>query len=167
MVFCWHLVWQKKRKHYCSNCKENEDKRLFLHVKSSYIQKQRPDSADIKTPKFHSLTFFNMTFQIIWLESMLKTEGRRIYDVRWDGNEKTARRSRRGTREDTESFIWPTMQAFHVWNLDIINNTYSYIQSRRPLGVKVQDWKTQKPSSSSQKLSFRLPRWSWWRKSVR
>lgn len=41
--------------------------------------------------------------------------------------------------EDTESFIWPTMQSFHVWNLDIINNTYSSVQYSRPLGVKVQD----------------------------
>lgn len=32
-------------------------------------------------------------------------------------------------RVDTESFIQPTMPAFHVWNLAVINNTYSSIQS--------------------------------------
>lgn len=41
-------------------------------------------------------------------------------------------------REDTESLIQPTMQAFHVWNLDIINNTYSSIQYSRLPKVKVQ-----------------------------
>lgn len=43
------------------------------------------------------------------------------------------------------------MQSFHVWNLDIINNTYSSIQYSRPLGVKVQDWETQRPSSPQKK----------------
>lgn len=32
-------------------------------------------------------------------------------------------------RADTGSFIQPTMQAFHVRNLTVINNTYSSIQS--------------------------------------
>lgn len=48
-------------------------------------------------------------------------------------------REKEKEREDTESFIQPTMQSFHVWNLDIINNTYSSIQYSRLLGVKVQD----------------------------
>lgn len=58
-----------------------------------------------------------------------------MHDVMQDRenrNEKehTVDRRKQGDRKrvDTGSFIQATMPAFHVWNLAIINNTYSSIQ---------------------------------------
>lgn len=127
---------------HCLKRRGNEDKRLFLHAKSYRHTKPRRCRWGEKK-KRRVLTFFSARlFQINCSGKCVeknRDSGRRIRDASRGGNEKTRGKNwERG--EYTGSFIWPTIPAFHVWNLDIINNKSSRIQSRPLLGVKVHQW---------------------------
>lgn len=112
-----------KKNPYCSNRKGNEDKRLFLHAKSYRHTKPR-QCGEKKYDTFADI--FRSSFQINWLENVSRK--RRDQENMWckPGRKWENKREELREGEYTESFIWPTMRAFHVWNLDIINNKSSH-----------------------------------------
>lgn len=90
----------------------------------SYRRTKPWQRGEKKEKKACLLTFFIAAFsKNVCVE---KRESRRVCDASQGGNEKTReRRSARGERVHKSLLSGPTMRAFHVWNLDIINNESS------------------------------------------